>query len=367
MRGKILSLVLVLLGVLAIIPTTVNADTVPGLVALVHVKTADDENLMQYTNVMLRSDDTFDGFTFDFRNWEMTLTEDLEYLNLYFPGPGSKYENHKYSLNLNGERVVNEFSYTSYNADNPIYVIGSGTLKIKLNSDNQGEEVERLKSYFDLGTYYTATEEEGYLVISGSSDRIAEDIPLYTNSLFTDDISSGYLYSSKELDETVHVFKVEDLTSTISEEVKNSIQISSNGGEVLGIYDLSVYNVKTDETVPMENGEFTVSIRVGSDIVNNKDNLTVAYIEDGVVKETFPYEVYMDDLGVNRIKFTTTHFSQYAILNGGELIGVNNSNETSNINNPETADSIVLLASLLTVSLIGIGLSVYKINKRRHS
>lgn len=163
-----------------------------------------------------------------------------------------------------------------------------------------------------------------------------------SNNILTSD---NVIFESKDTLNGDYKLEVTDLTSSLSEE--DIAKLVTEKQTLLGLYDISVLN-GSDVVVPMEDGEFTIRIKLTNDM-QKYNKLTAVYVENGEIKETFPVTVE-DGYAV----FTTTHLSNYAIL--GENV--------ENPSNPSTSDNIMIFAGILTLGLAGSISSLYLMKKR---
>ena len=163
-----------------------------------------------------------------------------------------------------------------------------------------------------------------------------------SNNILTSD---NVIFESKDTLNGDYKLEVTDLTSSLSEE--DIAKLVTEKQTLLGLYDISVLN-GSDVVVPMEDGEFTIRIKLTNDM-QKYNKLTAVYVENGEIKETFPVTVE-DGYAV----FTTTHLSNYAIL--GENV--------ENPSNPSTSDNIMIFAGILTLGLAGSISSIYFMKKK---
>ena len=106
---------------------------------------------------------------------------------------------------------------------------------------------------------------------------------------------------------------------------------------MIALYDINVVDGR--QVVPMEDGEFTISISI-PESMQKFDTYKVFYIDnDGKIAETLDAK-----LENGKVVFTTTHLSTYGI------IGYNNV-ET---NNPNTSDmNLALILTILGLASVG--------------
>ena len=113
---------------------------------------------------------------------------------------------------------------------------------------------------------------------------------------------------------------------------------------MIALYDINVVDGR--QVVPMEDGEFTISISI-PESMQKFDTYKVFYIDnDGKIAETLDAK-----LENGKVVFTTTHLSTYGVL------GYNNVIEE----NPKTYDGITTWIILGLISMSGIvGTSIYR-------
>ena len=122
-------------------------------------------------------------------------------------------------------------------------------------------------------------------------------------------------------------------------------------------YDLmSAFNIdliKTATGVKINKIEDGIEVYIPVNDKNKGDKLLVHHIkEDGTLGDKFQGEVVEVD-GIKYVKFTTTHFSTYAVL------------DTSDVDSPDTSDSILVSVLLCGLSLITIIESIIAYKKIR--
>lgn len=101
-----------------------------------------------------------------------------------------------------------------------------------------------------------------------------------------------------------YTLNVSDLSN---DEIVQSINDSLEDLNIISLYDLNVYD--GTKIVSMENGNYTIKIKVDSDIELEK-NYKIIYVNDNNEVEEY-FDCYLDD---GYIVFETTHLSQYAIV-----------------------------------------------------
>ena len=211
-----------------------------------------------------------------------------------------------------GQKVwkVDNSNIATVSEDGTITGVSAGTVNVTVYDSNQTEftytfqvEVkERDKNIFEV--FY---DEETDTVILRNSNGVA--------TLVIDDIT-------------------EEIDKNKVPEIKDK--------ELIAVYDI---HFELGDNSTFENPIYIVRIPITFNI-KNYSNLTVVYIKDGNVVETFDYKI----IDNKYIEFTTTHFSNYAIY--GTLKTVNNNTTKDNGNNPYTGDSIIKYFNILFISLI---------------
>ena len=159
--------------------------------------------------------------------------------------------------------------------------------------------------------------------------------------------AENVIFESKDILDEKFTLDVTDVTSNATDELKDAIALDNK--VLLLLYDISVVN-ENNEIVPMENGTFTIKIKLTEEM-KEYDTLTAAYILDGKVVETF--DISIDG---EYVVFNTTHLSEYAIL--GENVKTDEV-----IENPSTGDNILGYVTILGLSVVGTGILLYKIRK----
>ena len=159
--------------------------------------------------------------------------------------------------------------------------------------------------------------------------------------------AENVIFESKDILDEKFTLDVTDVTSNATDELKDAIALDNK--VLLLLYDISVVN-ENNEIVPMENGTFTIKIKLTEEM-KEYDTLTAAYILDGKVVETF--DISIDG---EYVVFNTTHLSEYAIL--GENVKTDEV-----IENISTGDNILVYVTILGLSVVGTGILLYKIRK----
>ncbi len=249
------------------------------------------------------------------------------------------------------------------------------------------EEYQDLLKYFDFDeTHYQASLTDGYLVITGASDEEAKNIPMIGESVSS---KEGYIVSDKEeFDSSYQSLKLEDISDQITEQQQTGIRVTGEK-ELIALYDISAMNDETKEEIKLKDGNYEVWIKLTDkmrDYLSRYPDtkFTAAYVENNEVKEIFQAEVKEDDGGTRYLVFTTTHFSNYAILGqnvevtqaekdawkkmkaevGTDTEGESGNTQTSDKENPKTSDPVMISATLFTLGLVGI-LFTSHVMKRR--
>ena len=119
----------------------------------------------------------------------------------------------------------------------------------------------------------------------------------------------------------------------------------------MATYDISVLD-ENNQVVKMENGNFKISLNLGTELLSKFKNFKVVYIDDnGKVKEVIDAVA-----SAGKITFETSHLSVYSI------VGYNTEKLTS-VENPKTADNIELFVILTVISLVSLVFATIKIKK----
>lgn len=142
--------------------------------------------------------------------------------------------------------------------------------------------------------------------------------------------------------------EVTKVTEKVEEAYKENKEVKDT--TLIALYDINVMDGR--EVVPMENGNFTISIALDEE-ETKYDNYKVIYIDDeGNIAETLDAK-----LVDGKVVFETTHLSVYGI------VGYNN--VTQVIDNPNTGDNlsmIIILGGLSLILLSGAALKLKKSN-----
>lgn len=200
-----------------------------------------------------------------------------------------------------------------------------------------------------------------------ATSKIAKDDNLYvvsenkTVAPSKDNDIDATLESSTAIDTSYILNVTEDnkvVNSGIEKEAKNLINdvlAESNTTikdyQVLATYDISVLD-ENNQVVKMENGNFKISLNLGTELLSKFKNFKVVYIDDnGKVKEVIDAVA-----SAGKITFETSHLSVYSI------VGYNTEKLTS-VENPKTADNIELFVILTVISLVSLVFATIKIKK----
>lgn len=115
--------------------------------------------------------------------------------------------------------------------------------------------------------------------------------------------------------------------------------------KLISLFDISVVDIN-NRVVPMENGDYTISLSLSDDMLMY-DNYNVLYFdEDGNVGETIDAKI-ID----GKLVFSTSHLSSYGV------VGYNNvgsTDITNNTSNPNTFDGSMISMIITFVSLISL-------------
>ena len=145
------------------------------------------------------------------------------------------------------------------------------------------------------------------------------------------------------IDATIEVKNVKD-----EEYVKTAL--SKLKFDLLSVFDIDL--LKTTTGIKINEIEKGIEVYIPVNNKNVGDKLLVQHIEDnGTLGDKFEGEV-VELEGIKYVKFTTTHFSTYAVLE--------DTTEKSTENNPETSDSIKTVIVILGLSLITLVISIIR-------
>lgn len=115
--------------------------------------------------------------------------------------------------------------------------------------------------------------------------------------------------------------------------------------KLISLFDINVVDIN-NRVVPMENGDYTISLSLSDDMLMY-DNYNVLYFdEDGNVGETIDAKI-ID----GKLVFSTSHLSSYGV------VGYNNvgsTDITNNTSNPNTFDGSMISMIITFVSLISL-------------
>lgn len=152
-------------------------------------------------------------------------------------------------------------------------------------------------------------------------------------------------------DFTNYQLKVENKTSDTSDDSKNAIEKEMKK-TFLALYDISVIDLTDgrNEEVKMDNGEYTIRIKMTDEMKKYKD-FEAFYIGSDDKVEKFSASADND-----YITFNTTHLSKYGF--------VGNLKESNKINEgPQTADRLFIYIGGIILFIGGGLLAVKKLNK----
>ena len=167
-------------------------------------------------------------------------------------------------------------------------------------------------------------------VIKDSSKVFDEDVEIINT-----DTSSGVTISTDgviPLDTLIEVARLTD-----GEEYDKIVNLLNATN--IEMFDLKLFSKSADKYITkLDNGEFEVRLPI-SDALKGK-NLIVYFVNsDDEIEE---YEVTIDE---NYAVFTTNHFSIYTLAENPKA---------PTINNPQTADKLMIYIVILAISLMGI-------------
>ena len=213
-----------------------------------------------------------------------------------------------------------------------------------------------------IDSYKSATGNTGWISYDVTKEWIAKHITTDMDVVYNEDGSATFtsnLVTNNKLENNDIIFEtsdsfdesykldVADILDSVSDTLK--AEVNSANKALIALYDISVVD-ENNSIVPMEDGTFTIRIKLNDDMLSY-DTLTAAYILDGKIKETFNTTIEGE-----YIVFNTTHLSEYAIL------GENTTTEEV-IENPSTGDNIIQYATILCLSIAGIGYAMYTLRK----
>ncbi len=284
--------------------------------------------------------------------------------------------------NIKENIVDNHYSGIS-NADVSVFTLG-GYAK-DYTKPNTGaltnEEYQELLKYFDFdATHYQASLKDGYLVITGESNEEAKNIPMLGSTVSS---KGGIIYSDKEeFDASYQSLKLEDITDQATEQQKTGIRITGEK-ELVALYDISAINDETGEEIKLKDGKYEVWIKLTDKMreylsASPDAEFTVAYVDNNEVKEMLKAEIEEDEMGSPYLVFTTTHFSNYAILGNNvevtqkekddwekaKITESSNNSQTQNKENPKTSDPIMMMTALFACGGAGTIATCYTMKKR---
>lgn len=235
--------------------------------------------------------------------------------------------------------------------DTDISIEVAGNLKADL-----GDDIDYVKEQIDLSgagdSYYTLTiGENSYdFVIAKSGDEKKFEVPAYKG----DDLFSKIKITTTDI-------SVPFDTAITVKEVKNDTIKKALGTDAYAAYDITLYSNSLGANITkLTNGEFTVEIPIPDGF--DSDNLTVYYVaDDGKTEERKPFETK------NGIaKFTTNHFSTYALT---EVKPTSITPEADEMKSPNTGDTdniAIYLLFMMSLSLGFISVAIFKsLNKAK--
>ena len=239
----------------------------------------------------------------------------------------------KVSIEIKGGtfEATNGGTQVVYSEDLKNYIIG-GTFSIKPNIEY-------------VNTNYNLIEKDGKFVVEPNKTMNATDESGNTIVEFESEeaFSTEYILNIESKDLT----NEDDVIYLVEDHVFNESQNTKvTDTKVLATYDITV----TDGTsiIPMENGKFTISVKIDATSADKYNTFKAAYINDeGKVEE-----VLNASRNEDYVTFETTHLSTYSIL------GYNAT--TTSVENPQTGDGIMMYAFIAIISMIGLaGTTLY--------
>lgn len=245
--------------------------------------------------------------------------------------------------------------YVNFSIDNRLYVDKSldgtsiekaydrlnkffnGKVDIKFDSDTYEENydidgITGLFTYVNLGNVETPI----FIVEVDKKDLDDFEVKAHNKKYNVNVISNSY---DVPIDATLEV-----------KDVMKNITLDTNEYRLLGAYDIDVIKTGTGSYVKnVENG-IDVYIPVSNRKIGEK--LKVIHMEENNKQgDEFEGEVVEID-GVQYVKFRTTHFSTYAVVD-----------DTSAIANPDTGDDVIYSVVLAVLSISGLFV-VYKLRPK---
>ena len=239
----------------------------------------------------------------------------------------------KVSIEIKGGtfEATNGGTQVVYSEDLKNYIIG-GTFSIKPNIEY-------------VNTNYNLIEKDGKFVVEPNKTMNATDESGNTIVEFESEeaFSTEYILNIESKDLT----NEDDVIYLVEDHVFNESQNTKvTDTKVLATYDITV----TDGTsiIPMENGKFTISVKIDATSADKYNTFKAAYINDeGKVEE-----VLNASRNEDYVTFETTHLSTYSILGYNAI--------TTSVENPQTGDGIMMYAFIAIISMIGLaGTTLY--------
>ena len=236
-----------------------------------------------------------------------------------------------YSLNdtiLPIEYNADEYRIPSYRVELISRFINSGIIVAKepttileqITQDwgNKNIQTELPRSFTKTGSYLIGTKQDES-----------------TNNLDTVTVtqSDNIVFESTVAFDSNYHLSVDDITEDITDE-QASREAAKTDKILVKLYDINMLD-KDNKIVPMENGTYTIKIKL-SDLLKKYNDYQVIYIDDDNKVELINAKEDGD-----YIVFNTTHLSKYGIVGlertTKKLIDLNN----QEIKNPKTADNML--------------------------
>ena len=245
------------------------------------------------------------------------------------------------------------------------------SIQLKIAAPSNGTTYTHFYTYGsasgETGTETTALT-DGYAIVTLSiyNEKLSGIIDWYIDantSVTFETINltvEGETTSYQDESETIYLVSEDDamlpmykliVTEVTDEEKLSNIQKSLKSNEkLLNLYDINIVD-GNGEIVKLENGSYLIKIKMTEDL-KKYDNYSVVYIdESGKVAETLKAKIDGE-----YITFTTTHLSSYGVVG------------LSDVENPQTYDSIVTYVVIMISAVLGIiGVATYlkTTNKKR--
>lgn len=243
-------------------------------------------------------------------------------------------------------RIYNKEDVASNTNVSILSGIYNGTVMVRKNtgkdiiSITQGTFTNDVKDYLN-NTSIISTDENNQFVVQPNTTIGVQDGDGNTIVEFESEDALPSNYVLKVVEKVLD--NVENVISSVKDMIlNNNSDVTIDNPTILTTYDINV----TDgvDVVSMENGKYTINIKVEDSMFSKYNTFKVAYINDnGVVEEI------LDATNKNGyVVFETTHLSTYSV------IGYNTTEVNEEIKNPQTFDGILGYVGLSVISLFGL-------------